>query len=147
MLRLVLSLGMALGFFSGVGISETKSIKASAKVLRIGGQYRITHIDKLGTDNFRIRFQSEPLTGKHDHLVLISDHVHFSLEEGQVLRLSAEVMEEKATELEVTQVLLFLPNDHGFTPVWLLSSQFVTRDFHGARWLEMHAPQSDFLIL
>jgi hypothetical protein len=119
-----------------------------AKVERIGGLYKITRIEKLGDKDFRIKFESEPKTGKHDKLVLRSDHVHLAMQEGQVLRLSAEVLRDKSSELEVTQVLLFLPSEHGTTaPIWLLSSDHPSRDFRGARWLDMHAPQADYTIL
>jgi hypothetical protein len=64
-----------------------------------------------------------------------------------VLRLSAEVLRDKSSELEVTQVLLFLPGEHGTAPIWLLSSDHPNRDFRGARWLDMHAPQADYTIL
>lgn len=118
-----------------------------AKLERIGGLFRITRIEKLGEKDFRIKFESESKTGKHDKLILRSDHVHLAMQEGQVLRLSAEVLRDTTSELEVTQVLLFLPSDHGTAPIWLLSSQHQTRDFRGARWLDMHAPQADFTIL
>lgn len=118
-----------------------------AKVERIGGLFKITRIEKLGDKDFRIKFESEPKTGKHDKLVLRSDHVHLAMQEGQVLRLSAEVLRDTSSELEVTQVLLFLPSDHGTAPIWLLSSDHPNRDFRGARWLDMHAPQADYTIL
>jgi hypothetical protein len=118
-----------------------------AQVERIGGLFKITRIEKLGDKDFRIKFESEPKTGKHDKLVLRSDHVHLAMQEGQVLRLSAEVLRDKSSELEVTQVLLFLPGEHGTAPIWLLSSDHPNRDFRGARWLDMHAPQADYTIL
>ncbi len=118
-----------------------------AKIEKIGGLFRIMSIERLGDQDFRIKFESEVKTGKHDKLVLRSDHVHLAMQEGQVLRLSAEVIRDAGSELEVTQVLLFLPNDYGTTPIWLLSSQHPTQEFRGARWLDMHAPQADFLIL
>ncbi|MCX6128855.1 MAG: hypothetical protein NTX25_07300 [Proteobacteria bacterium] len=147
MLRVVISLGILFSSLSAAGKSELRVGEAAAQVLRVGGQYRVSQIEKIQENDFRIKFTSEPLTGKNDHLVLHSDHVHLSLQEGQVLRLSAEVLSDKAQELEVTQVLLFFPSDQGVTPIWLLSSQHTSADFHGARWLDMHAPQSDYLIL
>jgi hypothetical protein len=118
-----------------------------AKVERIGGLFKITSIEKLGNKDFRIKFESETKTGKHDKLVLRSDHVHLAMQEGQVLRLSAEVLRDTSAELEVTQVLLFLPGEQGTAPIWLLSSDHPTREFRGARWLDMHAPQADYTIL
>ncbi|MDQ3233894.1 MAG: hypothetical protein M3Q07_18930 [Pseudobdellovibrionaceae bacterium] len=119
-----------------------------SKVERIGGLFRIARIEKLGDKDFRIKFESETKTGKHDKLILRSDHVHLAMQEGQVLRLSAEVLRDTSSELEVTQVLLFLPSEHGTAaPIWLLSSDHPNRDFRGARWLDMHAPQADYTIL
>jgi len=117
------------------------------KVERVGGQFRLVSIERLGEKDFRIKFESEPKTGKHDYLVLRSDHLHLAMQEGQVLRLSAEVIRDRGSELEVTQVLLFLPSGQGTVPIWLLSSQHVPQEFRGARWLDMHAPQADYLIL
>jgi hypothetical protein len=118
-----------------------------AKVERIGGLFRIARIEKLGDKDFRIKFESESKTGKNDNLTLRSDHIHLAMQEGQVLRLSAEVLRDTTSELEVTQVLLFLPGEHGSAPIWLLSTDHPSRDFRGARWLDMHAPQADFTIL
>ena len=119
------------------------------KLQRVGGRYKIASIEKLDEANFRIRFTSQTETGRFDQLILKSDHIHLSMQEGQVVRLSAEVIDApKGQEVEVTQVLLFLSNpEYGTTPVWLLSSQHPTREFRGSRWLDMHAPQADFLIL
>lgn len=118
-----------------------------AKLEKVGGLFRIASIQRLGDKDFRIKFESERKTGKGDVLVLRSDHVHLAMQEGQVLRLSAEVVRDGSSELEVTQVLMFLPSDQGATPIWLLSTQHTTHDFRGARWLEMHAPQADYTIL
>jgi hypothetical protein len=128
--------------------TEEGASTETGQLLRIGGQYRIQKIEKLGDQDFRITFQGEPATGRYDTLVLRSDHIHVGVQEGQVLRLTAEVIKDRGPVLEVTQVLLFLNHrEYGSTPVWLLSKNHVTRDFRGARWLEMHAPQADFLIL
>lgn len=127
---------------------STEKQNQPEKLERIGGTYRIVRLNKLGDADFQIHFESVPLTGRFDRLVLRSDHVHMSIQEGQVLRLSAEVLSSEKPEVEVTQVLLFLSHsDYGTTPVWLLSSQHVTKDFRGSRWLDMHAPQADFQIL
>lgn len=142
---LLCSLALPLKGFAG----ENKAPKVEAETLeRIGGTYRVSRLEKLGDADFLIHFESVPLTGRYDHLVLRSDHIHMSIQEGQSLRLSAEVVSSKKPEVEVTQVLLFLSNaEYGTTPVWLLSSQHATRDFRGSRWLDMHAPQADFQIL
>ncbi|MFY7929796.1 MAG: hypothetical protein ACOVS5_13070 [Oligoflexus sp.] len=137
-------------FLSPLLLAQTEERGSSEKgqLIRIGGQYRIQKIEKLGDQDFQITFQGEPATGRYDALVLRSDHIHVGVQEGQVLRLTAEVIKDSGPALEVTQVLLFLNHrEYGSTPVWLLSKNHITRDFRGARWLEMHAPQADFLIL
>ena len=133
---------------SSLPVTYAEEAREGAQLLRVGGQYRIQKIEKLGDEDFRITFQSEAPSGRADTLVLRSDHIHVAVQEGLSLRLTAEVVKDQGPILEVTQVLLFLNHrDYGTTPVWLLSKQHVTRDFRGARWLEMHAPQADFLIL
>lgn len=138
-MRLLLGLWLV---FSGF------TLHAESKVERIGGNFKIERIEKLSDADFRISFVSQVETGRFDRLTLRSDHVHLSMQEGQVIRLSAEVLKTASgKEVEVTQVLLFLSHsEYGTTPVWLLSSQHPTRDFRGSRWLDMHAPQADFLI-
>ncbi len=119
------------------------------KLLRIGGTYKVVKLQKRADSEFEIHFESAPPSGRYDRLVLHSDHIHMGLQEGQTLRLSAEVLKSSADELEVTQVLLFLSNpEYGTTPVWMLSSQHASgQELRASRWLDMHAPQADYIIL
>lgn len=131
-----------------LGLCSLNLFAAETAVKRIGGDFKITSIERVAEGDFRIRFVSQGDPKKKDRLLLQSDHIHLSMQEGQVVRLSAEVLSQDVSgEFEVAQVLLFLSNkEYGTTPVWLLSSRHLTRDFRGSRWLDMHAPQADFQI-
>lgn len=118
---------------------------AFSQVERVGGNYLIKKIEKKSDRYFQITFESVKKTGKFDRLVLDSDHVHFSVKEGQQLRISAEIAEYTRAEAKVSQVLLFLPHVQGYTPVWILSRNR-RRSLRGSKFLEMHAPQSDYRI-
>lgn len=120
---------------------------SSAQLERVGGNYAVHSIEKLNDRSFRIEFRhQEADEGPYRSLFLISDHVHLGLEEGMVLRLSGEVKGRSGGEVELTQVLLFLPTDYGKTPVWMLSKKSVSKSLKGARFLEMHAPGADFYL-
>lgn len=116
-------------------------------VAKIGGVYKVTKIQKNRDGHFVVEFTSLQKTGKFDVLVLESDHLHVAVEEGKELRLSAEVLKESPKRTEVAQVLLFLPHGDTHVPVWLLSRHAPDRDLRGSRYIEMHAPTSDYLIL
>jgi hypothetical protein len=62
------------------------------------------------------------------------------------------LLENQKVDSEVVdayQVLLFIPKREGEMPVWMLSKHEKggRGDLNGARYLEMHAPQNDYLIL
>lgn len=116
-------------------------------IAKIGGIYKVTRIQKKSDGHFVVEFTSSQKTGKFDVLVLESDHLHVAVEEGKELRLSAEVLKEGKQRTEVAQVLLFLPHGDTHVPVWLLSRNAPDRDLRGSRYIEMHAPTSDYLIL
>jgi hypothetical protein len=115
---------------------------------RVGGLYRVESIQKQKDNSFQVVFESVQKTKKHNKLVLATDHVHLDLEQGYELRLSAEILSEKADVSEVSQVLLFLPKkDLGsHIPVWLLSNRVPQNELRGARYLEMHSPASDYTV-
>lgn len=116
-------------------------------VTKIGGLYKVTSIRKQADDHFVVEFTSTQKSGKYDVLVLESDHLHVAVEEGKELRLSAEVLKEGKNKTEVAQVLLFLPQGDTHVPIWLLSRHAPNSELRGSRYIEMHAPTSDYLIL
>lgn len=120
------------------------------KIERVGGKYLVKSIDRTeeqdGNSVFVVVFESETPTGKYDLLRLESDHIHVGISPGQKLRLSAEILETKGNSAEVGQVLLFLPERSGPVPIWLLSRKNTHRDLNAAKFIEMHAPQSDFRV-
>lgn len=119
----------------------------SPKLLRVGGDYVVYDIRKVTEKSYEIEFRAADPTGKFDRVVLTSDHVHMAITKGQKLRISAEVGQTKGDVAEATQVLIFLPSVQGPTPIWMLSSRSKSLDLKGSKYLEMHAPQSDYTIL
>lgn len=145
-MRLILSLLSLLlvtpAFAAGKQRPEVQDVAA-----KVGGNYKVSRIERLGPDHFVIEFTSTVKSGKHDLLVLESDHVNVAVTKGMELRLSAEVLREKKGATEVSQVLLFLPKSDTHVPVWLLSRHAKHQELRGSRYLEMHAPTSDFMVL
>ena len=124
-----------------------KAPQPAVQVKRVGGDYQVTHVKKLGNRSFLIEFKAATPTGRFDVLRLESDHVHVAVQKGQTLRLSAEVFEDRGRSAEVSQVVLFLPSQRGRVPVWLLSNKFPANDLRGSRYLEMHVPLKDYLVM
>ncbi len=125
---------------------KTTSFPSEPKVARVGGVYFVKSLDRQEDGTFIVMFESETATGKYDLLKLESEHVHIGVQPGQKLRLSAEILSSQGNTSEVAQVLLFIPGAGGPTPIWMLSKKNASRDLNGARYLEMHAPQSDFRV-
>ena len=120
--------------------------KDSHKILKVGGNFEVSSIDLVDSGTFRVEFTAQKATGRLDTLVLETDHVHFSIKEGQVIRLSAEVLSENNDTAEIAQVLLFLPSAQGPTPVWMLSKKGSQYDLRAAKYLDMHAPVNDYVV-
>ncbi len=146
-MRMIMSglLGCVLGFGAfTVGYAQ-QAPKDQAE--RVSGLYKVAAIEKKVENEYLIHFAAEAKDGVHDLLVLSSEGLNVKIQEGQVLKLAAEVIKSHAKEQEITQVLLFMPSqDYGLTPIWMLSKNFETREIRGARWLEMHAPQADYQV-
>lgn len=123
----------------------TDSDGADSQVLRVGGDYVVQKIAQR-PGGFTIDFAAKTPSGKFDLLRLESDHVHVSVQEGQTLRISAEIADVKGAVANVAQVLIFVPNAGGPVPVWLLSSRGTSGDLRGSKYIEMHNPLSDFAI-
>ena len=126
---------------------QKKKIVESGKALRVGGTYTVQEINKNDDRDFTIVFVSTAPSGRFDELRLDSDHVHVAVREGQEVRLSAEILQEKGSKADVAQVVLFLNGRVGRTPVWLLSNKAKHADLRGARYLEMHVPLNDYFVL
>jgi hypothetical protein len=116
-------------------------------ILRVGGDYSVAKIDKVGERSFVVEFKSENPTGRFDLLRLESDHVHVAVKVGQKIRLSAEILSEKDSTAEVAQVVVFLPAQDSHVPVWLLSNKATNHELRATKFLEMHDPQTDFTVL
>ena len=119
----------------------------AAKLMRVGGEFRVKSIQQTKDHSFVVTFASTDSKAKVQEIKLESTYLHVSVEEGKVLRLSAEVATQQGRIVEAKQILLFLPTSSSYLPVWLLSRSAPTlSDLKGARYIDMHAPQSDFLL-
>ncbi len=140
-------MNIRLVLFILVLVPMTAQADPVSEPIKIGGSYEVTSIERRQDDFFEIIFKSVSPSGKFDELKLESDHVHFSVRKGQKIRLSAEVIKVDGPRAEVSQVLLFLPHVQGVTPVWMLSRKNSNRELRGSKYIDMHAPQSDYRIL
>ncbi len=119
----------------------------SAKLVRVGGEFKVKSIVKTKELGFVVTFVSTDRKAQVQKITLESSYLHVSVEEGKVLRLSAEVAAQQGNVVEARQILLFLPTPTSYLPVWLLSrSAPALSDLKGARYIDMHAPQSDFML-
>jgi hypothetical protein len=121
--------------------------EAAEQFTRVGGNYTVKSVEQKSGNSFIVKFTAESQTGTFDELELQSDHVHVAVKVGRTLRLSAEVLKAKGPKAEISQVVLFFPNVEGHVPVWLMSNKFPNRDLKASKYLEMHAPNNDYMIL
>ena len=117
------------------------------EVQRVGGEYTVASIDRQSDGIFLVEFKSNAPSGRYDTLHLESNHVHVAVKVGQKLRLSAEILREKGATAEVAQMVIFFPNAQGPVPVWLLSTKAPNGMLRGARYLEMHNPLNDYIVM
>jgi hypothetical protein len=129
---------------SGSAIADTDD---GSQFIRVGGNYVVKSVEKRGDNSFVVNFKAEVTSGTFDELQLESDHVHVAVKVGRILRLSAEVLKTNGPTAEISQVVLFFPNVEGHVPVWLMSNKYPASDLKASRYLEMHAPNNDFMIL
>lgn len=146
LINMILGLVAAL-LLAGGARAEQEQIDAEGKFVRVGGNYIVSSVQQKNDNSFLVTFKAEVTSGKFDELRLESDHVHVAVKVGRTLRLSAEVLAAKGPAAEVSQVVLFFPNADSHVPVWLMSNKFPARDLKASRYLEMHAPINDFMIL
>jgi hypothetical protein len=131
-----------------VGSQPAKTPAESGPVVqRVGGDYTVAAIERQDDRSFLVEFKAVTPSGRYDTLRLESDHVHVAVKVGQKLRLSAEIMGEKGPVAEVAQVVLFLQGNEGRVPVWLLSTKAPMHDLRATRYLEMHVPANDYLVM
>jgi hypothetical protein len=126
--------GFGIFLFLNIAFSapQKKSTEATDKNPKVGGEYIVESLNQNDKGFFVIKFKSV-VPGKYERLILESDHVHFALEVGQKIRLSAEVLSERGNTAEVSQVLLFLPHIQGVSPVWLLSRKDNLNDLRSSK--------------
>jgi hypothetical protein len=123
---------------------------AATKIERVGGDYVVAAIDPKGDGDeglFIVRFESAQPTGRYDVLTLESDHIHVGVKVGQKVRLSAEILSERRPAAEVAQVVIFFKGPMGQVPVWLLSTKASSRDLRAVKYLEMHVPATDYVVM
>ena len=116
-------------------------------IQHIAGDYKVAEIKSTSGGAFRVVFEAKEKSGKFDRLILDSDHVHVGVKPGSVLRISGEVAAvSDAGVVELKQVMVLLPSREGSMPVWMLSRKHPTKGLRGARYLQMHSPNADFLV-
>jgi hypothetical protein len=152
------ALGVSFGLAAGslqAAAAQTPAKPAAAapvaekapEIQRVGGDYKVASIDKVNDHAFQVLFTAVHPTGRFDNLRLESDHVHVAVKVGQTLRLSAEILTATGTAAEVSQVVLFLPGATGPMPVWMLSNKAPIGSLRAVKYLEMHDPLTDYMVM
>ena len=136
---------LILSFLSAFSFAKEQVTK------RVGGQYVVADIstEENEPNVYKIKFNSETSTGKYDSILLETYNLHLHLEKGSSYRISAEILKSIDPEekiVEASQVLIFIPKKEGAYPVWILSKNSEQTELSGAKYIEMHAPQSDYVI-
>lgn len=124
----------------------TEHQQSEPDVIKVGGTYRVHAIKGSPNDQFTVVFRAVEASGDFDELVLVTDHVNFTVRKGAEVRLSAEVLKKYNDYAEVSQVVIFMPSPQGGVPVWMLSARSRAKDLRGTSYLKMHAPTTDYQI-
>ena len=149
-LKVVFVIAVSIAGFDGLLFAKTPDDQP--KMERTGGDYPLVEIttrcqSAVRPTCFRIVFDALNKTGRFDRLVLESGHVNVGVKPGDKVRLSAEIAVDRGRTAEVSQVVLFGGIPGSQVPVWMLSSKHRAGPGPAARYIEMHAPQTDFLVL
>jgi hypothetical protein len=112
---------------------------------RIGGNFTVAKITRLPKGGFVVEFKASEGTPPVKTLRLESDHINAGLNEGDTLRLSADVVASSGDTAEVAQVVLYIPGKVGPTPVWMLSKGSKPMD-PPAKLIDLHAPSTDYAV-
>ena len=116
---------------------------------RIGGKFVVQSVkaNKASAGGgYTVVFKNNSPDTQIKKIVLETNYVHVGVEVGKTLRLSAEFNSLQKGVAKAKQVLVFLPTAKSHSPVWLLSKQQSLSKLTGAKMLDMHAPQSDYLL-
>lgn len=127
--------------------SPSNAAEDAPKVIRVGGDYLVGTVDRTPQERFVVEFKAVHPTGHFDVLKLETDHVHVGIKPGMTVRLSAEIDSSTGPVAEASQVVIFFHGPSGRVPVWLLSSRVKQRDLGAIRYLEMHNPATDFVVM
>jgi hypothetical protein len=126
------------------GVHSTDQLEH--KAIRVGGEYIVESINSPEPNSFKISFRAMNPSGKYDLLVLQTDHLNYLIEKGMKIRLSAEIISEKNSSAEVSQIVLYLKRPEGDTPVWMLSNRYRSDKLNATGYIKMHAPQTDYVV-
>ena len=120
---------------------------ADQNPMKLGGDFIVKSIKRNAYNDYSITFKPDYKSDRVKLLVLNTDHVHGRLEQGSRLRLSAEVVSIKDKIAKVSQIVVYYPSNQGTTPVWMISkSRPSNRVFSAGKLIEVHSPQSDYLV-
>lgn len=139
-------LGMAVVFLGLVrpGLAEEHQVN------RVKGLYKIAKITKFSERDFLTVFAYAGEVSASDDrpqdILLRTNHMHLALQEGETFEIAAEVAKKSKQGILAAQVMVNIETPTSKVPVWLLSSQYGTNDLRGARYIDMHAPVSDFMV-
>jgi predicted RNA-binding protein with TRAM domain len=148
MIGMIVVVASFLSFSMSSRADDSQTAKVSndvVKVERVGGNFTVAKIQKLPSGGFSVDFKASEGSPKFARLHLESDHINAGLEEGETLRLSADVIGTNGDQAEIGQVVVFMPGRVGPTPVWMLSKKSPRLD-PPAKLLKMHAPSTDYAI-
>lgn len=152
-LRLGLSLILC-GSVFGAAVANGRQVKSnkpkatSTKPARqiIKGKFTLDKILTEDGGKRQLWFSGRTAHGKPQSLVLVSRTQHPELRSGQSYQLAAEVGATTDDYYVLNKALVYF-NAHGTTiPVWIMAEHAsLTLDLE--KYLKMHAPSSDYLVL
>ena len=131
-------------FFIFLNSFISSSIYARTKV---SGIFELVEIKKNVARDYTLTFRPVSHLKKIKILVLNTDHVHSKIRQGDKIKLSAEVSQLKNGVASVAQMVLFYDSLQGKTPIWMMSKiEKANKGFNASKLLDVHSPQSDYIV-
>lgn len=138
--------------------SAGQVLKKPAARQIIKGKFKLAKILLEQDSKRQLWFEGRTAHGKALSLVLVSRYTHPDLRQGRSYQLAAEVGAKRPDYLLLNKALVFFPGSNGTSgsggssgggttiPVWIMADH-ANLSLDVEKYLKMHAPTSDYLVM
>lgn len=147
MMMAILLLAAPSGFADGAKKRlNVETTKKSGHRQIIKGKFTLDKILLEQDSKRQLWFKGRTARGKPLSLVLVSRYTHPKLRQGQSFQLAAEVGAMRKDYYLLNKALVYFSGGGTTIPVWILSDH-ASLSLDVEKYLKMHAPSSDYIVL